>query len=45
VTGLDVPWPRLGLVVLAAVVAAVVAAVLPGRRAGRVAPTEALAAT
>ena len=45
VTGLDVPWPRIGLVVLAAVVAAVVAAVLPGRRAGRVAPTEALAAS
>jgi putative ABC transport system permease protein len=39
------PVPRLALIVLAAGLAAVLASVLPGRRAGRISPTTALAAT
>ena len=39
------PLPRLALIVLAAGLAAVLASVLPGRRAGRISPTTALAAT
>lgn len=42
---IGIPWDRIAIVVAIALGAAVLAAVLPGRRAGRVAPTEALAAT
>lgn len=45
VGGVSVPWDRIAGVVAVALGAAVLAAVLPGRRAGRVAPTEAIAAT
>jgi putative ABC transport system permease protein len=41
----SLPVPRLGLIVAAAGLAAVLASVLPGRRAGRISPTTALAAT